>query len=77
MLEDNLFAFNELRYAHRVKCIPDVLYDRRIREGSIMTAARKADRVQALSVVVGTMMQNLTEREPPCFALSRHTLNSI
>ena len=61
MLEDNLFVFNELRYAHRVKCIPDVLYDRRIREGSIMTAARKADRVQALSVVVGTMMQNLTD----------------
>ena len=26
-----------------------------------MTAARKADRVQALSVVVGTMMQNLTD----------------
>ncbi|MDO5299617.1 MAG: glycosyltransferase [Clostridia bacterium] len=52
MLEDNLYTFDSLRYAKRVKCIPDALYNRRIRAGSTMTENRKIEEMRCLSVII-------------------------
>lgn len=50
--EDNYFTFVYMQEAGLVHCISDVLYGRRIREGSTMTGKITSDKVQNLCDVV-------------------------
>ena len=59
--EDNSFAFFVIDRAERVKFIPDVLYMRRFREGSIMTSAMCVRKLKDLSGEYGRICRYFKE----------------
>ncbi len=63
VLEDNLFYFRGLMCAQRTGCISDRLYYRRVRESSIMTTPRNAERFVAYWNIIEELAFNLGNTE--------------
>lgn len=75
LLEDNLYVFYVLIRAKRVKCVGDVLFYRRVRENSTMTAARGLERISALSVIIKCTLEEFMKYEknsPMHLAIATH-----
>ena len=63
LMEDNLFTFWTILKAQRTKCLPDILFHRRVRSNSTMTAKRDIDRIKALTVTILETMKEFDKRE--------------
>ena len=75
MLEDNLYTFWTLIKADRVKCIEDILFYRRVRGNSTMTASRNLERVEALVVIIKELIIEMSKYEkgsPMYLAIANH-----
>lgn len=75
MMEDNLFTFQTLLQADRVKCLGEVLFYRRVRANSTMTADRSLERIDALTVTLYETMKEYIkyEKDSPMYeAIASH-----
>ena len=57
LMEDNLYTFHATIRADRATCISDVLFFRRVRENSTMTAAKQYEQFSALSTTVSSLLR--------------------
>lgn len=64
LMEDNLYTFHSILCARRVKCLPDVLFYRRVRNNSTMTARRERERITALVILIQETLRKFAEYEP-------------
>lgn len=62
--EDNLYTLELLLTATRVKCIDNILYKKRIREGSIVTSKQSYDSIKSLLYTVIKMNDIISNNEP-------------
>lgn len=62
--EDNLYTLELLLTATRVKCIDNILYKKRIREGSIVTSKQSYDSIKSLLYTVIKMNDVISNNEP-------------
>ena len=75
LMEDNLFTFWVILKAQRVKCLSNILFYRRVRKNSTMTARREFDRIKALTVTMQETLRELIKYEkdsPMFYALYTH-----
>ena len=59
LMEDNMYTFNALFYAERVKCLPDILFYRRVIEDSTMTSSNHLLRIDAMKYSAAQLMKLL------------------
>lgn len=80
LMEDNLYLFRCILAAQRIRCIPDRLYQRRVRVSSTMTSARNEERQYALGVTFCEMVGQAAayaEKEEVYDAILNHALGII
>lgn len=61
--EDNLFSLQNMAVSERVKCIPDKLYMRRVRDESIMTASNEIKKSVGYFVTIREFLSFIDDME--------------